>query len=100
MANASEHYAIRQLPVVPNSWTPVVVPINCFSFSVRCDQGAIYICTDQADASTQDTLPQGAQECVDAVWGGGGGCRFEVGSTVAYLKSAGGNLTAILKFVF
>jgi hypothetical protein len=100
MANASAHYAIKQVSVGSISWVPIIVPINCFSFSVRCDQGALYICSDQSDAATSDTLAQGVQECVDAVWGGGGGCRFEAGTTVAYLKSLSGTVTAILKFVF
>ncbi len=102
MSDASAYYAIRNVQINSTTWTPIVCPIDCLSFSVRCDSAPIYICSDESDPTTQDTIQIGMQEYVDSMWSPWkrtGGCRFYAGNTIAYLKASVGTPTVVLKFV-
>jgi len=103
MADVSKSYAIRNISLSSSAWTPIVCPIDCYSFSVRCDSASIFICTDSSDPTTQDTIQPGMQEYLDSIWSPytrTGGCRFLAGSTIAYLKASAGTPNAVVKFVF
>jgi hypothetical protein len=106
MADASPYYAIRNLQIDSASWTPIVTPIDCYSFSMRCNAADVFVRSNSADATTQDTILAGVQEYLLVPWKpwvrtiGWSGCRFPAGTTIVYLKASAGTPNVVLKFVF
>jgi hypothetical protein len=100
------NYRKMQITVDTVSWTPIVAPIDCIGIAIKNSQLVnLYVRTDSGDATTQDTIPAGAQDGILAPRHGsnpqdaGTGARFLSGDTIAYLQAASGTGPAIVTFV-
>ncbi len=61
------HYVIWRITAPSGVWTPIIPPADCNHFSLKSSVGQVLrIRSDQADASTEDTLPVGSQEGIVA----------------------------------
>ena len=99
------NYVKKLLSVDTVSWTPVVAPIDCMSFSAKNTALVdLKIRTDSADPNTQDTIPAGAMETILAplhppgIQDQGKATRFLNGDTLAYLQAASGTGPVLLTF--
>lgn len=97
MADASNFYAIRKLPIDAVLWTPIVAAIYCNNFSVSCTTD-MKMRTDPEDPTTEKPISAGSQEYVLSGWVWSGS-RFPKNSVIAYLQAASGTPTAIVTFV-
>ena len=100
------NYIKRQVTVDTVSWTPVVAPVDCMSFSIKNSVFVdLKIRTDSADPVTQDTIPAGALETILApqhahrITDEGKATRFLAGDSVAFLQAASGTGPALVTFV-
>jgi hypothetical protein len=103
---SNPNYVKKQIAVDTVSWTAVVAPVDCMAVSIKNSVGVdLYVRTDSADATTQDTIYAGSIETVaaprhsGALQDGGFGTRFYAGDTVAYLQAASGTGPALLTYV-
>jgi hypothetical protein len=87
-------YVIQRVAVNTSTWTPIITPFQCSSFSVRCDNDVIDERSDPNDASTQDTLALGTQEYVL-----GSTIFWAPGETVFFIKSHTLSTEVVVKFV-
>ena len=87
-------YAIQQIAVNPSTWTPIITPFSCASFSIRCDSDIMYERTDPSDPSTEDVVPASSQEYVL-----GHTHHWAPGETILWVKSKTLSTTLIAKFV-
>ena len=103
----SAPFAIQDLDIDPQNWTPIVAPFGCNNVAVRNTLGVdINIRTDlnQPDADVINPLTQegivapisGAPYWPDAPQGP---YRFPPGATVAYLQSTSGTGAVKIRFV-
>ncbi len=100
------NYVKKQVAVDTVSWTAVIAPVDCMSFSVKNSVLVdLRMRTDSADPATQDTIPAGAMETILApqhahrIADEGKATRFLTGDTVAYLQAASGTGPALVTFV-
>jgi hypothetical protein len=103
---SNPNYVKKQLAVDTVSWTAIVAPIDCMGVAIKNSVGVdLFIRTDSADATTQDTIPAGSVESVFVprhganVQDAGSGTRFRAGDTVAYLQASSGTGPALMTFV-
>ena len=103
---SNPNYVKKQIALDTVSWSAVVAPVDCMAVSIKNSVAVdMFIRTDSADATTQDTISAGSIETVTAprhsvgVQDGGSGTRFYAGDTVAYLQVASGTGPALLTFV-
>lgn len=103
---SNPNYVKKQITLDTVSWTAVNAPVDCMAVSIKNSAPVdLYIRTDSADATTQDTVPAGSIETVAAsrhggvVQDGGSGVRFSAGDTIAYLQVASGTGPAVVTFV-
>ena len=95
-------FAIRDLDLDPQNWTPIVAPFGCNNVAVRNTMSVdIKIRTDQ----DYDLIAPQTQEGIVAplsgapYWPDAGPYRFAEGAVVAYLQSTSGLGTVKLRFV-
>jgi hypothetical protein len=86
-------YIIKQVPLTNTAWTPISAPQTCSGFSIRAPVD-IYIRTDEADATTQDTIPAGIQE-----YRMPSAASLPAGVVFVWLQAVAGSTTAIVKFI-
>ena len=100
-------FAIRDLDIDPQSWTPIVAPFGCNNVAVRNTLAVdIRIRTDLG-LPDQDLIGPSTQEGIVAPISGApywpdapaGPYRFKQGAIVAYLQSTSGVGTVKLRFV-
>ena len=100
-------FAIQDLDIDPQTWTPIVAPFACNNVAVRNTLAVdISIRTDLSQPD-QDTIASSAQEGIVAPISGApywphapaGPYRFPQGATVAYLQSTSGIGTVKVRFV-
>jgi hypothetical protein len=103
---SNPNYVKKQIALDTVSWTTVVAPVDCMAVSIKNSVFVdLYIRTDSADATTQDTISAGSVETVAAprhsvgVQDGGSGTRFYAGDTIGYLQVASGTGPALLTYV-
>ena len=103
---SNPNYVKKQLALDTVSWSAVVAPVDCMAVSIKNSVSVdLYIRTDSADATTQDTISAGSIETIaaprhsGAMQDGGSGTRFYAGDTIAYLQVASGTGPALLTFV-
>lgn len=104
---ASHPNYVKKLLSVDNvSWTPIVAPIDCMSFSAKNTALVdLKIRTDSTDPNTQDTIPAGAMETILApphspgIQDQGKATRFLSGDTLGYLQAASGTGPVLLTFL-
>jgi hypothetical protein len=104
--SSNPNYVKKQIALDTVSWTAVVAPVDCMAVSIKNSVGVdLYIRTDSADATTQDTISAGSIETVaaprhsGALQDSGSGTRFYTGDTIAYLQAASGTGPALLTYV-
>lgn len=104
--SSNPNYVKKQITLSTTSWTAVVAPIDCMGVSIKNSALVdLYIRTDSADATTQDTISAGSIEVIGAsrhgggVQDGGSGTRFSAGDTIAFLQPASGSGPAVVTFV-
>lgn len=83
------NYVKLAVAITNSEWTPVVAPMDCNYFAIRCATSHVTTRTDAADAATEDALEEDVQ---DGVIGGylaipSRQRRFRQGETVVYVKS-------------
>ncbi len=100
------NFVKKQIAVDTVTWTPVVSPVDCMSFSIKNSVLAdLKLRTDSADPATQDTISAGALEAILApqhahrIADEGKATRFLAGDTVAFLQAASGTGPALVTFV-
>ena len=100
------NYVKKLLSVDSVSWTPIVAPIDCMSFSAKNTVLVdLKIRTDSTDPNTQDTIPAGAMETILAplhppgIQDQGKATRFLNGETLAFLQAASGTGPVLLTFL-
>jgi hypothetical protein len=100
-------FAIQELDIDPQNWTPIVAPFGCNNVSVRNTLSVdINIKTDLTQ-SDQDVINPLTQEIISAPISGApywpdaplGPYRFPPGGTVAYLQSTSGTGAVKIRFV-
>ena len=100
-------FAIQNLDIDPQNWTPIVAPFGCNNVAVRNTLAVdISIRTDLSQPG-QDTIAPSAQEGIVAPISGApywphapmSPYRFPQGATVAYLQSTSGIGTVRVRFV-
>ena len=100
-------FAIQDLDLDPQTWTPILAPFGCNNVAVRNTLGVdIKIRTDLGQPD-QDTIGPSTQEGIVAPMSGApywpdaplGPYRFAEGAIVAYLQSASGIGTVKIRFV-
>jgi hypothetical protein len=100
-------FAIQDLDIDPQNWTPIVAPFSCNNVAVRNPLAVdISICTDP-NQPDRDTIAPSAQEGIVAPISGApywphapqGPYRFPQGATVAYLQTTSGVGTVKIRFV-
>ena len=103
---SNPNYVKKQLALDTVSWSAVVAPVDCMAVSIKNSVSVdLYVRTDSADATTQDTISAGSIETIaaprhsGAMQDGGSGTRFYAGDTIAYLQVASGTGPALLTFV-
>jgi hypothetical protein len=103
---SNPNYVKKQLTVDTVSWTAIVAPVDCMGVSIKNSVlASLFLRTDSADATTQDTIPAGSIETISAprhnagVQDGGSGTRFYAGDTIGFLQAASGTGPALLTFV-
>ena len=88
-------YAIRRFVVNTSEWTPIESPVDCSSFSLRCDTDTLYERTDPDNPGSEDILKPGVQESVP-----GNAVRWRSGYALMYVKTATFNNQIVIgKFV-
>jgi hypothetical protein len=95
MADASSVFAIRAISVDSASWTPVIAPIACNTWSIRPD-AAVKIRTDPNDATTEDTIQQGLQDVL--LTHPISGTKFPQGTIFAHLQAVTGSTVVRVQF--
>ena len=103
---SNPNYVKKQFTLSTSLWTAIVAPVDCMAVSIKNSVPVdMYIRTDSADATTQDTISAGSIETVAAarhsgsVQDAGSGTRFAAGDTIAYLEAASGTGPAVVTFV-
>ncbi len=103
---SNPNYVKKQIALDTVSWSAVVAAVDCMAVSIKNSASVdMYIRTDSADATTQDTISAGSIETVAAprhagtMQDSGSGTRFYAGDTIAYLQVASGTGPALLTFV-
>jgi hypothetical protein len=103
---SNPNYVKKQISVDTVTWTAVVAPVDCMAVSIKNSVGVdLYVRTDSADATTQDTIYAGSIETIAAqrhsgvLQDGGSGTRFYAGDIIAYLQAASGTGPALLTYV-
>ena len=103
---SNPNYVKKQIALDTVSWSAVVAAVDCMAVSIKNSASVdMYIRTDSADATTQDTISAGSIETVaaprhaGAMQDGGSGTRFYAGDTIAYLQVASGTGPALVTFV-
>ena len=100
-------FAIQDLDIDPQNWTPIVAPFGCNNVSVRNTLGVdIHIKTDLTQPD-QDVISSQTQEIIAAPISGApywpdapmNPYRFPQGCTVAYLQSTAGTGVVKIRFV-
>ncbi len=100
-------FAIRDLDLDPQNWTPIIAPFGCNNVAVRNTLGVdIKIRTDLSNPD-QDLIAPLSQEGVVAPLSGApywpdapsGPYRFPAGAIVAYLQTTSGIGTVKIRFV-
>jgi hypothetical protein len=100
-------FAIQNLDIDPQDWTPIVAPFGCNNVAVRNTLAVdISIRTDLSQPD-QDTISPGAQEGIVAPISGApywphapmNPYRFQQGAIVAYLQTTSGIGTVKIRFV-
>ena len=100
-------FAIQNLDIDPQNWTPIVAPFGCNNVGVRNTLGVdINIRTD-LNLPDQDVISPQEQEGIVAPISGApywpdapqGTYRFQPGAVVAYLQSTSGTGTVKIRFV-
>jgi hypothetical protein len=103
----SAPFAIQDLDIDPQNWTPILAPFGCNNVAVRNTLGVdIRIRTDLTRPD-QDLIGPATQEGIAAPISGApywpdapaGPYRFQQGDTVAYLQSTAGIGTVKVRFV-
>lgn len=98
MVDASPLFAIRAVSADSASWTPIVVPIQCSTWSIRPD-AAVKIRTDANDPLTEDTIAQGMQITFQVPFQPDqAATRFRPGDTIAYLQAVTGTALVHVQF--
>ncbi len=103
---SNPNFVKKQITVTTSSWTAVVAAVDCNGVGIKNSVLVdLYIRTDSADATTQDTITAGSVEVISAprhtsgVLDGGSGMRFYAGDTIAYLQAASGTGPVVVTFV-
>jgi hypothetical protein len=100
-------FAIQNLDIDPQNWTPIVAPFGCNNVAVRNTLAVdISIRTDLGQPD-QDTIAPSAQEGIVAPISGApywphapqNPYRFQQGAIVAYLQTTSGIGTVKIRFV-
>ena len=103
----SAPFAIQDLDIDPQNWTPIVAPFGCNNVAVRNTLAVdISIRTDLSQPD-RDTITPSAQEGIVAPISGApywphapaGPYRFQQGAIVAYLQTTSGTGTVKVRFV-
>ena len=90
MTSTLSFYAKKRVAINTVTWTPIVAPINSSHFDLKnLDGTALLLRTDVNDPESEDELPPGFQEIVNAVptmriprWG--------INQTVLWVKAVSG----------
>jgi hypothetical protein len=103
---SNPNYVKKQLAVDTVSWTAVVASVDCMSVAIKNSVLVdLLIRTDATDAATQDKIPAGSNEVVQAPRNPHSTNsidkthRFEVGDTVGFLQAVSGTGPVVLTFV-
>ena len=103
---SNPNYVKKQIALDTVSWSALVAPVDCMAVSIKNSVYVdMFIRTDSADATTQDTISAGSIETIAAprhggtLQDGGSGTRFFAGDTIAYLQVASGTGPALLTYV-
>ena len=103
---SNPNFVKKQIALDTVSWSAVVAPVDCMAVSIKNSVSVdMFIRTDSADATTQDTIAAGSIETIAAprhagnLQDGGSGTRFYAGDTIAYLQVASGTGPALLTYV-
>jgi len=104
--SSNPNFVKKQIALDTVSWTPVVAPVDCMAVSIKNSVSVdMYIRTDSADATTQDTIGAGSIETIAPprhsgnLQDSGSGTRFYAGDTIAFLQVASGTGPALLTYV-
>lgn len=95
MANIGTAYAIKSYTVSAPGFTIVEAPIDCNTFSVKPEGGAVTIFTDVNDPG--ELIPDGSQEVM--MQAAQVRPRFAVGAKMFGLKVASGTVLVKVKFL-
>lgn len=55
-------YVQKQFTVDNTKWWPIQAPVDCNSWTIRCDTVDVTTRSDSSDSTTQDVLPEGTPE--------------------------------------
>ena len=89
---------IKVISINSSEWTPVVVPFDCSSISIKngSQTTAIRMRTTSADASTEDALGPGREQAFAVPFHR---YRFLAGSHPLWLQSVGESAAVVVKFL-
>jgi len=89
---------IKVISINSADWTPVVVPFDCSSISIKNADGsnAIRMRTSSVDVSTEDLLSAGGEQAFAVPFHR---YRFLAGSQPLWLQAVAGNGPVVVKFL-
>ena len=88
---------IKVISINTADWTPILVPFDCSSISVKnAGSAAIRMRTTSGDASTEDTLAAGAEQAFAVPFHR---YRFVAGSQPVWLRADSGTGPVVVKFL-
>lgn len=100
-------YAKKKYSLDAVAWTPITAPFDCNSITLRNQSATIDVKlrTDQSDSDTEDTLPPGNQEVIQADLGprylqhGGFQARYATGAVICYAQAASSTADLLATFI-
>jgi hypothetical protein len=100
-------FAIQDLDIDPQNWTPIIAPFGCNNVAVRNTLGVDISIRTDLSRPDRDTIGPLTQEGIVAPISGApywpdaptGPYRFQQGAIVAYLQSSSGVGTVKIRFV-
>lgn len=96
-------YQKKKFSLDASTWTPIITPINCNAVGIKNGTGAsILLRTDASDSNTEDSLPDGSFEVIDAATyrpSGSRDSRFVAGDVIVYAQMSAGTGTIVVNFL-